>query len=72
MAEQPAKPDEAYVSISFLRKNPDISHEEFYHHWEKVHGPLVKPWAKKHGFISYKQVRKGTTYWVRSRERGTN
>lgn len=60
MAETAAKSQtqngEVYVSISFLKKNPDLSPEQFYEHWEKVHGALVKPWAQKHGFISYKQV----------------
>jgi hypothetical protein len=44
-----------YTSISFLKKRPDITHEQFYHHWEKVHGPLAVPWMKRHGFRSYTQ-----------------
>lgn len=52
-----ASPGQTITSISFLKKRPDISHEEFYHHWEHVHGPLVKPWMEKHGIISYTQVR---------------
>jgi hypothetical protein len=43
-------------SISFLKKRADISHEEFYYHWENVHGPLVKPWMEKYGILSYTQV----------------
>ncbi|KAF9875571.1 hypothetical protein CkaCkLH20_06952 [Colletotrichum karsti] len=43
-------------SVAFLKRKPGLTQEEFYHHWEKVHGPLVKPWAQKHGFISYTQV----------------
>lgn len=47
---------DTFTSISFLKKRPDISHEQFYHHWQHVHGPLVKPWMEKHGFLSYTQV----------------
>lgn len=49
--------DHTVCSISFLKKRPDITHEEFYHHWEKIHGPLIKPWMEKHGVLSYTQVR---------------
>lgn len=43
-------------SVSYLKKKPEMSLEEFYNHWENVHGPLVKPWMEKHGFISYTQA----------------
>lgn len=46
-----------YRVITFFSKRPDLTDEEFSHHWEKVHGPLVIPWALKHGFIGYVQVR---------------
>ena len=49
--------EKTVFSISFLKKRPDITHEQFYNHWENVHGPLVKPWMEKHGFVSYTQVR---------------
>jgi hypothetical protein len=49
--------EKTVFSISFLKKRPDITHEQFYSHWENVHGPLVKPWMEKHGFVSYTQVR---------------
>jgi hypothetical protein len=55
MTENPAK---VLVSIAFIKRKPGMSREEFYHHWANIHGPLVKPWAKKHGFISYKQVQR--------------
>lgn len=45
-------------SISYLKKKPDMTLEEFYNHWVNVHGPLVKPWMEKHGFLSYTQVNK--------------
>lgn len=42
--------------IAFLKRKPGMSHDEFYHHWLNVHGPLVKPWATKHGFLEYRQI----------------
>ncbi|KAB5558215.1 EthD domain-containing protein [Coniochaeta sp. 2T2.1] len=30
--------------------------EEFYHHWEHIHAPLVKPWAERFKLVSYTQV----------------
>ncbi|ROT35842.1 hypothetical protein SODALDRAFT_381128 [Sodiomyces alkalinus F11] len=50
------KAGQTVVSISFLKRKPGLTQEQFYHHWEKVHGPLVKPWMEKHGFISYTQI----------------
>jgi hypothetical protein len=38
-------PQESVRIIGFLKKPPDLTHEEFYEHWEK-----------KHDFISYMQV----------------
>lgn len=49
-------PQNTVCSIAFLKRKADLTQEEFYHHWENVHGPLVRPWAEKHGFISYTQV----------------
>ncbi|VUC37560.1 unnamed protein product [Clonostachys rosea] len=43
-------------SIAFLKKKPSLTHEEFYHHWSQIHGPLVKPWMEKHGITGYLQV----------------
>ena len=40
----------------FLKRKPGLSHDEFYDHWLNVHGPLVKPWATKHGFLEYRQI----------------
>ena len=42
--------------VGFIKRLPDLTEAQFYEHWEKVHGPLVTPWAVKHGFISYSQV----------------
>ncbi|KAH8169760.1 ethD domain-containing protein [Sarocladium implicatum] len=44
-----------YTSISFLKKRPDISHAQFYHHWSTTHASLALPWMKRHGFRSYTQ-----------------
>lgn len=53
----PADNQTVYRVITFFSKRPDLTDEEFSHHWEKVHAPLVMPWALKHGFIGYVQVR---------------
>jgi hypothetical protein len=42
--------------IGFIKRRPDLTEEQFYKHWENIHGPLVAPWAVKHGIISYSQV----------------
>lgn len=44
------------TSIAFIKRKPGISLEQFYHHWGTIHADLVRPWAKKHGFIRYKQM----------------
>lgn len=33
-----------------------MSHDDFFHHWEKNDGPLVRPWKEKHGFLAYTLV----------------
>jgi hypothetical protein len=43
--------------IGFIKRRPDLTEEQFYEHWGNIHGPLVAPWAVKHGIISYSQVR---------------
>lgn len=48
--------DKMVSSISYLKKKPGLTLEEFYDHWENVHAPLVKPWMEKHGFVSYTQA----------------
>ncbi|KAF2498165.1 hypothetical protein BU16DRAFT_524324 [Lophium mytilinum] len=49
-------PQDTLRVIGFLKKRSDLTHEEFYEHWEKKHAPLVVPWILKHGFISYMQI----------------
>ncbi|EPE06327.1 ethyl tert-butyl ether degradation [Ophiostoma piceae UAMH 11346] len=44
--------------ILFLKRKDGTSVDEFYKYWEGVHGPLVKPWAERHG-LTYKQIRMG-------------
>jgi hypothetical protein len=44
------------MSVAFIKRKPDITPEQFYHHWETVHARLVKPWAEKHRIVGYTQV----------------
>lgn len=48
--------DETLRIIGFIKRRPDLTPEQFYEHWEKVHAPLVVPWILKHGFTSYMQI----------------
>jgi hypothetical protein len=50
------KSDQTLMSVAFIKRKPDLTPEQFYHHWENVHGPLVKPWAEKHKIVGYTQV----------------
>ncbi|KAH8909832.1 hypothetical protein BR93DRAFT_965907 [Coniochaeta sp. PMI_546] len=50
------RPEKVVCSVSFLKRHPDMTPEQFYHHWEHIHAPLVKPWAKRFGLVSYTQV----------------
>lgn len=45
----------SHTMVAFIKRKEGMSLEEFYKYWEEVHGPLVKPWAEKHG-LTYKQV----------------
>ncbi|KAL1894242.1 hypothetical protein Sste5346_006028 [Sporothrix stenoceras] len=49
-------PKKTVSIVAFMKRKPGLTHEQFYHHWVNVHGPLVKPWAKKHGFLEYRQI----------------
>ena len=51
-----AKKGETVCSVAYIKRKPGLTPEQFYHHWEHIHGELVKPWFKKRGFISYTQV----------------
>ncbi|TDZ37119.1 hypothetical protein C8035_v008942 [Colletotrichum spinosum] len=42
--------------VIFIKRKRSLTQSEFFHYWENVHGPLVKPWAQKHGIIAYTQV----------------
>ncbi|KAI1878214.1 uncharacterized protein JN550_000396 [Neoarthrinium moseri] len=48
--------DQTLMSVAFIKRKADLTPEQFYTHWETVHGPLVRPWAEKHGFVGYTQV----------------
>ena len=56
-----------YRVTTFFRRHPDIAEDEFYDYWYNVHGPLVTPWALKHGVMEYTQVSLLTTLsaWLR-------
>lgn len=41
--------------VAFIKRNPNLSREDFYKYWSTIHAPLVAPWAEKHGIISYRQ-----------------
>ncbi|OAA58632.1 Dimeric alpha-beta barrel [Niveomyces insectorum RCEF 264] len=49
-------PAKTYSVVAFLKRKPGLTPDEFYHHWVNVHGPLVRPWAVKHGFLEYRQI----------------
>jgi hypothetical protein len=40
----------------FVSKSPNITYDEFHHHYSTHHGPLVTPWLKQYGVIEYNQV----------------
>ncbi|KAL6856311.1 EthD domain-containing protein [Trichoderma novae-zelandiae] len=42
--------------IAFIKRRPDLTQEQFYHHWRNVHAPKIAYWAKKHGITGYTQV----------------
>ncbi|KAF2106846.1 EthD domain-containing protein [Lophiotrema nucula] len=42
--------------LTYIRRNPALTREQFYEHWEKVHGPKVIPWIEKHGLKRYQQI----------------
>jgi uncharacterized protein (TIGR02118 family) len=35
-----------------FKRNPELSLEEFYHHYEHIHGPIAK---QLHGLVEYRQ-----------------
>jgi hypothetical protein len=41
--------------VTFIKRNPNLSREEFYKHWSTIHAPIVAPWAEKHGVLQYRQ-----------------
>ena len=40
----------------FAKRRDDLTPEQFYEHWEKVHAPLTAPWLVKHKVLAYSQV----------------
>jgi hypothetical protein len=45
-----------YRVTTFFKRRPDLTEQQCYDHWGKVHGPLVIPWALHHGILEYTQV----------------
>ena len=42
--------------VLFAKRREDLTPEQFYEHWEKVHAPLTAPWLVKHKVLGYSQV----------------
>lgn len=40
----------------FARRRDDLTPEQFYEYWEKVHAPLTAPWLVKYKVLAYSQV----------------
>jgi hypothetical protein len=50
-------PCESVTRITlFAKRRPDLSREQFYEYWEKVHAPLTAPWLVKYSIKGYSQV----------------
>jgi hypothetical protein len=45
-----------------VKRNPNITEEEFHKQWSKIRGPLVAPFLKRIGFTKYLQVRETLNY----------
>ncbi|KAH8847107.1 hypothetical protein MCOR27_010070 [Pyricularia oryzae] len=43
--------------LSYIRRNPRLSREEFWDHWANEHAPMVVPLALKFGITGYTQIR---------------
>lgn len=39
----------------FVKRNPNISEDEFHKHWIENHIPLVGEWLTRHGILRYVQ-----------------
>ncbi|KAF2117321.1 hypothetical protein BDV96DRAFT_571901 [Lophiotrema nucula] len=47
--------------IAYLKRNPALTRDEFYEHWEKKHAPIAKPFFEKHGVTRYQQIQASGT-----------
>lgn len=45
-----------------IRRRPNMSEDEFQHYWTEMHGPIVKEWLARHGFIKYTQVSRNSRH----------
>lgn len=48
--------EECVQLITYIRRNPKLTLEQFYEYWEKVHGPKVIPVLEKYDVLEYSQV----------------
>ncbi|KAE9368061.1 hypothetical protein N431DRAFT_494912 [Stipitochalara longipes BDJ] len=42
--------------VLFAKRREDLTPEQFYEHWEKIHAPLTAPWLVKHKVLGYSQI----------------
>ena len=60
LASPTAKPDGKDKGLLrllvFVKKQPDLTYDQFYDHWINVHAPKVAPWIVKHNIKTYTQV----------------
>lgn len=42
--------------ITYIKRHPDLSREEFWEYWQTQHAPKVAPLASHVGIVRYQQV----------------
>ena len=40
-----------FVVLGYYKRGPDLTHEQFSHHWRNVHGPLMRKIAEKDPYL---------------------
>ena len=40
-----------FIVLGFYKRRPDLTHEQFSHHWRNVHGPLMQRIARTHPYM---------------------
>ncbi|KAL8365407.1 hypothetical protein RB595_004285 [Gaeumannomyces hyphopodioides] len=56
-ATSPAAAPNATQLLSYIKRKPGMSREEFWDHWHSTHAPIVAPLATKFGINGYSQMR---------------